>query len=159
MSEEAYLGKRPEWLRRYDRRRLVVLCLELVAITCWIVYGVSAFDRFDLVLFAVYAAMYLLLFLPGILYIAYDVLKTRQMSVFERYNLMSAEPEDDEFTKVILRACLFLLVFYLIVIVPAFLLLNPFDAYLWTLFMTGIITLTIATLLGAQWKLNTSYSL
>lgn len=155
MNEDVSLNHRQDWQKRYNGRRLLVLFLELAASSGWLLYGALAFVRVDVVLFAFYLAMFLLLFLPGLLYVIYDIVMSKEKTVSERFEAVADEQEDAEFASLIVKACVFMIAFLAIVVIPAFFLLDSLNAFLWTLFMTSIVTLVIATLLGAQWKLNT----
>jgi hypothetical protein len=156
MNEDVRLNHRQSWQKRYNGRRLLVLCLEIAASSGWLLYGAFPLVRVDVALFAAYLVMFVLLFLPGLLYVIYDIVMSKEKTPLDCFDAVAYEPEDAEFTRLILKGCVFMLVFLAIVVIPAFFLLDLLQAFLWTLFMTSIVTLVVATLMGAQWKLNTS---
>jgi cation transport ATPase len=146
-----------DWQRRSDRRRQIVLLLELFATSCWLLYGILGFDALESWMWILYYVFLIVLFLPGLLYVIHDIIRTRKMSAFDRAPSKDAEKENPEFTKTITNASSFLVCFMTLCILPSFYFLTMIDAFRWTTFFVGLFVLVIATLAGACWKVNTSW--
>jgi uncharacterized membrane protein YqjE len=80
------------------------------------------------------------------------------MSISERMKNVDAETEDPEFNRTITRSIQFLFCFFALILIPIIALLDFVDAYRLSSFFIAVFTLVIATLVGACWKMNTSWT-
>ena len=158
INERELLRRRESWQSKYNRRRAFVLFLEVIANLFWISYGLYFYNIFDFIMWLLYLIIFILCFIPGLVFILYDFVISRSMSIAERMKNIDAETEDPEFTKTITKATQFLFCFLLLIVIPSFSLLNFIEAYQLSTFFIAIFTLAIATLVGACWKLNTSWT-
>ena len=158
VNERELLGRRESWQSKYNRRRALVLFLEIIANLYWILYGLYFSNMFDFLMWLFYLIIFILCFIPGIVFILYDFLTTRNMSIADRMKNIDAETEDPEFTKTITKSTQFLFCFLVLIIIPSFVLLDFVEAYQLSSFFIAIFTLAIATLVGACWKMNTSWA-
>lgn len=158
MDEGEFLRKARAWQLRYDKRRILVFLLQSIAITFWIVYGILSVNMLDLLMWIGYCVAFIVLFLPGLVFILYDIYKTRNTKMIDRMQNPEPKPEDPDFTRLILKSSGFLTFFMMLVIIPAFFLVTLLEAFQWTFFFAAIFILAIATLTGACWKVNTSWT-
>ena len=158
VDERELLRRRESWQKKYNKRQALVLFLEIVANLYWILYGWYFSDMFDFLMWLFYYIIFILCFIPGFVFVLYDFIKTRNMSVSDRMKNIDAETEDSEFTNTITKSILFLFCFLLLILISAFSMLDFVDAYQLTSLFIAIFTLAIATLVGACWKMNTSWT-
>jgi hypothetical protein len=157
LDEKELLRKRRDWQKRYDKRRVLVLILEIVANLFWIAFGILSANELEFQIWLLYYISFAILFFPGIGFVVCDYYKTKKMKLIERIPNMDAEKEDLEFTKTIIKSSQFLTCFLILIIIPAFILLDLVGAFQWSFFFIAIFTLAIATLAGACWRMNTSW--
>ena len=120
VNERELLGRRESWQSKYNRRRALVLFLEIIANLYWILYGLYFSGIFDFLMWSFYLIIFFLCFIPGLVFILYDFVRTRSMSIAERMKNISAETEDPEFTKTITKSTQFLFCFLLLIVSPHF---------------------------------------
>ena len=157
VDERELLRRRESWQKKYNKRQALVLFLEIVANLYWILYGWYFSDMFDFLMWFFYYIIFILCFIPGLVFVLYEFIKTRNMSVSDRMKNIDAETEDSEFTKTITKSTQFLFCFLVLILIPTFSLLDFVDAYRLSSFFIALFTLAIATLVGACWKMNTSW--
>ena len=158
MDEEALIRRRESWQTKYNKRRALVLFLEIIASLYWIVYGFLLLNMLDPLIWFFYYIIFILLFIPGLVYTLYDFAKTRSMSLRDRMKNIDAETENPEFTQTITKSIQSLFCFLAVLLIPVFILLDFVDAYRLSSFFIAVFTLAIATLVGACWKMNTSWT-
>ena len=158
MNEEEIIRQRESWHAKYNKRRALVLFLEIIANLSWILYGLLLLNIQNLLIWFLYYIIFIFLFIPGFVYTLYDFVQSRSMSIRDRMKNVDAKTEDPEFTKTITKSIQSLFCFLVMLIIPVFFLLDFVDAYRLSSFFIAVFTLAIATLVGACWKMNTSWT-